>query len=352
MKRWCSLLVALALAVGPLAAPGVATACACGALVSTDSSLRVADETALLALHDGVETVVMRLNLDTSADDAALVVPTPAPATVTAAEPDLFDELADLSAPRVETVHRWTWGWANAEGPTGEGGLVAAAPAAPTVLRQVRLGPLEATTLTGGELAGVQKWLRDNGYQLRPEISAGLQPYLDDGWSVVAMRLTADSRADGLDGTLAPVTLTFAADELIYPMRMSALATTPQTVQIYTLGQHKMRRTDADLASQSVVLDYAGPLSGRGSGTVLELARHGDYLTKTTTSIFRPEEITSDFRFEQAPDDDVFQQVVYDYKYRNLTLPALGGIVAVVGFTLAWTVIQLGRWARRRSGSR
>ncbi|MDY6999972.1 MAG: DUF2330 domain-containing protein, partial [Actinomycetota bacterium] len=329
------------------------TACACGALVSADSSLRVADETALLALHDGVETVVMRLNLDTSAADAALVVPTPAPATVTAAETDLFDELARLSAPRVETVRRWTWGWANAEGPPAEGGMAGTAPAAPTVVRQVRLGPLEATTLTGGELAGVQTWLRDNGYRLRPEISAGLAPYLDDGWSVVAMRLTSDGGADGLDGPLAPVTLSFDSDELIYPMRMSAHASTPQTVQIYTLGGHKTRRADPDVASQTVTLDYAGPVAGRShSDTLRELSRQGDYLTKTTTSIFRPEEITSDFRFERASDDEVFQRVVYDYEYRNLTLPALGGVAAVTAFVVAWTVVQLVRWVRRRSVSR
>ncbi|MBX7435003.1 DUF2330 domain-containing protein [Mycobacterium sp. Y57] len=351
MRRWWSLACVFALAAAPLVAPGVATACACGGLISPDPSLRVADEMALVAGDGTTETVVMRLNLDTSADNAALVVPTPAPATVTGADPDVFDELAALSAPRVEKLRRWTWGWANAEAPSGEGVMIGAVPGAPTVLSQVQLGPLEATTLSGGDLAGVREWLSGNGYDLRPEISAGLDPYLRAGWSVVAMRLTTDG--EPLDGPLAPVTLRFASDELMYPMRMSAEASTPQTVVVYTLGEHKTRRIDRDAADQYVNLDYAGPLAGRtGDTTLLGLSDSGDYLTKTTTSIVDPEHITSDFLFGPAPDDDPFQAVVYDYEYRNLTLPALGAVAAVIVAGATWTVILISRRVRRRTRAR
>lgn len=353
MTRLWSLVLACALAIAPLIAPGVATACACGGVISSDPALRVADELALISLDGGIETVVMRLNLNTSAEDAALVVPTPAPATVTTAEADLFDELARLSAPKVETVRKWTWGWANAEGPPSESDMAGSAPAAPMVVQQVRLGPLEATTLSGGDLAGVQKWLHDNGYQLRPEISAGLEPYLRAGWSVVAMRLTSEGGAEGLDGPLAPVTLRFASDELIYPMKMSAQASAPQTVQIYTLGEHKMRRVDSDEAAQSVTLDYAGPLAGRSDSDMLqELSGAGDYLTKTTTSIVRPEEITADFTFAPASNDTPFQKVVYDYEYLNLTLLVLVGMAAVLVSLFGLAVLLVIRWVRRRSPAR
>jgi hypothetical protein len=57
-------------------------------------------EQALIATHGGTETIVMRLDLESVADNAALIIPTPTPATATQAKPALFDELARLSAPR------------------------------------------------------------------------------------------------------------------------------------------------------------------------------------------------------------------------------------------------------------
>ncbi len=331
-KRWWSAIAVCVLVVAPLAAPGVATACACGGVLSSDPSLRVADELALVTGDGTTETVVMRLNLSTSTDNAALVMPTPAPATVSAATAELLDELARLSGPRVETIKRWTIGWGG-YGAASEG-MASRAPGSgpgdPTVLQQVQLGPLEATTLSGGDLDGVRKWLTDNGYDLRPEISAGLAPYLHEGWSVVAMRLTTDDAT--LDGPLAPVQLTFESDELVYPMRMSAHASTGQTVTIYTLGEHRMRRDDADAADHIVAQEYAGSIAGRTDNSDLSaLSGSGTFLTKLTTTIVDPASITSDFVFVDAPDDTPYQQVVYRYDRVDVTLPVLiGSIVAVL----------------------
>ncbi|MGZ8802073.1 MAG: DUF2330 domain-containing protein [Mycobacterium sp.] len=353
MPRWPSLIgvCALVAVLAPatlLSSSNVATACACGGLLSSDPSLRVADEVALVSGDGSTETVVMRLNLSTTADDAALVVPTPSPATVTAASPDLFDELAELTAPRVETVRRWTIGWGGAS--ASEGAMAGAPGGAPTVLRQVQLGPLEATTLSGGDLTGVQKWLQDNDYQLQPEISAGLEPYLREGWSVVAMRL---SSTEPLNGPLAPVTITFPksmpSDELIYPMRMSAQAKSPQTVVIYTLGAHRMQRTDPDSSGQFVDIDYAGSIADRPDDpTLVEASGSGSYLTKMSTTIVDPAAITSDFQFAAAPTDEPFQRVVHRYEYVDLTLLIPGG--AVVLFTASVVAAMLlSRRARRRT---
>ncbi len=344
----CALVAVLA-SVLLLGSSTVATACACGGLLSSDPSLRVADEVALVTGDGSTETAVIRLNLSTTADNAALVVPTPAPATVTAAPAELFDDLAGLSAPRIETVRRWTIGGFGAA--ASEGRTAGAPGGGPTVLRQVQLGPLGATTLSGGDLAGVQKWLQDNGYQLRPEISDGLEPYLREGWSVVAMRLNTGTPVESLNGPLAPVTLNFAADELTYPMRMSAQAKSPQTVVTYTLGAYRMQRTDPDSATQTVEIDYAGSIAGRtDNATLTRLAGEpgsGDYLTKMTTTIIDPAAITSDFRFGPAPTDEPLQRVAYRYEYTDVTLLLLGG--AVVLLTAAVGVIVLIRRERRRT---
>ena len=108
--------VATALATGMLfVAPGdPAGACACGGIVSHDQDARVTGEQALIATHGGTETIVMRLDLESVADNAALIIPTPTPATATQAKPasakvlkaslvmahDIFDDGGQLQAQR------------------------------------------------------------------------------------------------------------------------------------------------------------------------------------------------------------------------------------------------------------
>lgn len=329
--RWLRLLLATALFGVSAGVSGVAAACACGGVISSDVSAHVADETALLSTDGRTETMVMRLNLQSTVDNAAVVIPTPTPATVTSGRQELFTELETLTAPRVTTVTHWTLGTqpqSLAEGAPG------GAFAGPRVVSQVQLGPVEATTLTGGGVDEVRDWLQANGYALRPEIAVGLAPYLREGWSVVAMRLTGPTP---LNGSLDPVALTFASDRLVYPMRMSAQAATPQRALIYTLGQHRMQRGDPDAATQSVEVEYAGALAGRATDpTLTEMARNGDYLTRTSVQISQPGMITSDFEFTPAGNDEPFQRVLYRHEYQDMTPYLLMGGVLVAALLGVW----------------
>ena len=295
------LIVAIVLATGMLVIGpgGPAGACACGGIVSSDLDARVTGEQALVALDAGKETVVIRLDVQSVADNAALIVPTPAPATSTGTGPGLFGELDRLAAPWVERI-------GTARTDLDE---VGAAPGgAPTVVAQVQLGPLEATTLTGGDLGGVRQWLDSHGYTMRPEVTAQLEPYLRQGWSFVAMRLTGE---EPLSGQLDPVRLDFTSDQLVYPMRMSAVAKDIQHVVVYTLSTHRMQRSDADASEQDVTVDYVGSIAGRATDdTLTELSTPNPYLTRISTNITDPASITTDFTFSPAPTDDPYQRVI------------------------------------------
>ncbi|MDQ1322615.1 MAG: hypothetical protein QG655_3863 [Actinomycetota bacterium] len=320
--------------VGGTGAP--AAACACGGIVSSDLGARVTGEQALLAMNGGTETIVMRLDVDSVADNAALIVPTPAPATVTAAGPGLFPELERLTAPRVEPGPR-----SRAEFDTAAG-----KPVAPTVVAQVQLGPLEATTLTGGDLTGVRQWLDSHGYTLRPEVSAQLEPYLRQDWAFVAMRLTGEKP---LSGQLDPVRMDFASDRMVYPMRMSAAAKDTQRVVVYTLAPHRMQRDDADVARQAVTLDFAGLADGPFTdATLKELSPGNPYLTRISTTITDPAAITADFSFTPAPNDDSYRRVIGPAVPAEPATPVAAIVtvatVAVVGAVIALLVVR-----RRRS---
>ncbi|TGD90300.1 DUF2330 domain-containing protein [Mycolicibacterium sp. CH28] len=331
-----ALLAAGTLVTGP---GGTAGACACGGIVSPDLDARVTGEQSLVTIDGNAETIVMRLDVDSVAYNAALIVPTPTPATASAADPTVFTELERLTAPRIERSP--TAGADRDEAGATPGG-------APTVIARVQLGPLEATTLTGGDRIGVQQWLDENGYTMRPEVTAQLDPYLRQGWSFVAMRLTGD---EPLSGQLDPVRLDFSSDRLVYPMRMSAAAKDPQRVVIYTLAQHRMQRTDPDASTQDVTVDFAGSIQGRTSETTLtELSAANPYLTRISTTIADPASITADFTFGPAPTDDPYQRVIGGGDDADvaalLAAVAASGLVVVVAAAVGVFLIVRHRRAR------
>ena len=144
--------------------------------------------------------------------------------------------------------------------------------------------------------------------------------------------------------------LDFASDQLVYPMRMSAAAKDIQHVVVYTLGQHRMQRTDADAATQDVAVDYAGPIGGRTSDeTLTELTRHNPYLTRISTTITEPASIATDFTFGPAPTDDPYQRVIRAAESADDTavLPAIAASVIVV--VLAAVVLTVLLVRHRRS---
>jgi hypothetical protein len=323
-------------------------ACACGAVVAPDGAQATMNHEVALVHWDGsIETIVMQLALNASTDSVALVVPTPTPATVASADKATFTELDTLTAPQVQQRRHWTLGRPGSGAP---GSLEAAAARPPEVVNQVHLGPLEATTLAGGDLSGLQKWLADNGYSIKPAVSDALDPYVRDGWSFVAMRLTSSAP---IVGGLNPVRMTFQSSRLVYPMRLSVAAPSPQQVTVFTLSDHRQQRTDADAsaqAAQSTQVQFARNISTAVSDPLLRelTGNHGGYLTKIQVNISKPAQISSDFTFGNAPNDDAYRQVVYvDH---DVVIPI--ELILFVGFLLAaiaaTVIFLLVRRQRRR----
>ncbi|TCJ94101.1 DUF2330 domain-containing protein [Nocardia alba] len=330
--------VGVALAAGSGAVMS-ANACACGGVVSGDSSARVNSESAVLGWDGRRETVLMRLGMRFTGADAALIVPTPTPATVSAGSADSFRELARVTAPERVTEYDWF-----GSGSLGGDASSAAPGSGPDVLSQVQLGPLEATTLRGGDLTGIREWLDTNGYQLRPEVSATLDPYLREGWSFVAMRLTS---AKPLSGALDPVRITFDSDRLVYPMRMSAAATTPQSVHLYVFSDHRVTRLDPDTDRHTVATEFAAPVGEPSDPDLRALAAGHDYLTELSIYIPDPATITSDFLLGPAATDTPVRDRLVSKEYVEiLGLPA-GYVLIVAALSLIGVLASV--ILRRRS---
>jgi hypothetical protein len=341
MTRLLGLLVGQLLTAATLVIAAPAHACACGGLVDQPGGdTAVSAETAVVRWDGTRETIALRLSTRSQAVNAGLLVPTPTPAHVQLGDEQMFRDLYDVVQPRVES--RW-----HVFGPPvlfgGGGGEAASAggPAGLQVLGSVELGPLRATTLAATNAASLDRWLRANHYETSPLLSKALQPYLDEGWSFVAVQLNAVGQT--LDGDLPPVSMSFASDRAVYPMRMSSVATESQQPMVYVLAAHMMQRTDL-LASASTRPDvaFSGTVTaGQVASPLLkEWLGTTPYLTATSQWLPDPAQIATDFTFAQAPEDAPYQRVLYDDTYM---LPGDVGAILILALliTAGWLVVRV-----------
>lgn len=337
-------LVTVALAGGLAVVAPPASACACGGFVESPAyDTTVSSESAVLQWDGTTETLLLELETLSAAPEVGLILPTPAPAEVSLADPAVFRELDAITAPRaVVADHRW-WpelGFGSpADGAGAAGGV--------DVLDQVRLGPLDVTTLAATDGAALDAWLAERGFQLTPSVRGAIAPYVAEGWTFVAARLAPDAAAS-FDGTLQPLRVTFPSDSLVYPMRMSAAAQDTQRTRTYVLADGRTDRADAtaDLAAPQV--RFAGRVdpASVASDELAALLAAGDYVTAHEQAFTEPsEQIVSDFVFTPAA-SDVAYAATYTVVADKRIGPFFAGPVLAFGGVLALSVLVV--WAARR----
>ncbi|MEU8619663.1 DUF2330 domain-containing protein [Streptomyces sp. NPDC048623] len=353
-----TLLALLALQLGSLVAP--AYACGCGAMV-TNKMDRIGVDRETSAVHwderTGTERIVMRFTVHGDAKKAAWVMPVPHRADVALGDPALFDQLDALTAPEHRTRdYFWPRGddWPFAS--DGDGVSAGAPPRAGAgvgVVGRERLGPFDVARLTATDPAALGDWLHRNGFELSDRLAAELRPYVERKWEYVAVRLAPEKAGDTLYGALDPLRITFPNDRPVYPMRLSRLATTPQSLGLYVLSGHRMEPKDAIGGARPEVL-FAGAVD-RPAGAVAELTGPGRvFLTAVDQSFPEPARISGDHELVRAAADTPYREIVWKDR-----LWTAGGIpvwlITVTGTVLplaaiGFAVARIRRRNRRRTG--
>ncbi|RPF33125.1 DUF2330 domain-containing protein [Streptomyces sp. TLI_185] len=340
----------LATQLGSLIAP--AYACGCGAMIP-DGKRRVSvgREESVVRWDGRREQIVMSLTVGGDADRAAWIMPVPHRATVELGDPALFTQLAATTAPvHHDRYHFWpqdgdwplvTGDGSSAGGPPGAG---AAAPGVGVVGRQ-KLGPFDVARLTATDPAALNAWLDTNGFAMPPRLQDALQPYVSRRWEYVAVRLSPDTANTALTGTLDPLHLTFASGQPVYPMRLSRLARTPQSLGLYVLAAHRMETRSA-IGGEQPRVTYAGRVTAK-SGPLAGLAAGTPFLTAIGQEFPYPSSISGDHVLRRASADTPFQQVIYEDRLRKVAgIPAW--LLTVAGaFALAVAAVMV--FAVRRS---
>ncbi|MFI6468363.1 DUF2330 domain-containing protein [Streptomyces sp. NPDC050528] len=344
-------LALFALQLGSLVAP--AWACGCGALVPGSAQQVAVGREASVVRWDGrQEQIVMRLTVSGDARQAAWIMPVPHRATATLADPALFDALNTITAPvHRDRSHFWPQDgdWPLVSG-SADGGAPPGAVTAPgvAVVGRERLGPFDVARLTATDPDALGDWLHTNGFVLPSRLDQALQPYVDQRWEYVAIRLAPATAGTTLTGALDPLHLTFAAESPVYPMRLSRLARTPQSLGLYILAAHRMEPSST-IGGDPPQIAYAGRVTTT-SGPLAALAKGTPFLTAVNQEFPDPSRITGDHLLRRTATDATFQQVIYeDHLSEVAGIPAwlltIGGALAALATTAVLLTVRRSRRA-------
>jgi hypothetical protein len=205
------------------------------------------------------------------------------------------------------------------------------------VLERLELGPFEVSNLAASDATALADWLEENGYSFPADLAKVLQPYVDQKWFYVAVRLQPVGAAGKLEGALDPLSVTFPSAQLIYPMRATALATTALPVTLYVLADHRTNKTTNFGTARIAFAGWLDPAELPTDSPLHTVAQRRQFLTKFEDLVY-PEKVNDDFVFTFAAQDALFRAVnvhyVDDYTAFYLLacgIPLLLALFLVVG---------------------
>ncbi len=334
----CLLAFMLALSMSFAVTP--AEACGCGIYIPLEGEASVSEEHVLIRWDGKTEDIVMTLGVLGSSSEAAVIFPVPTKAEVQLANGEVFDTLQELTKPIIKTQIAFFPFLGGAEG--------AAPGSAVTLLERQTLGPFDVSTLAATDANALGNWLAENGYNLAPEVTEALIPYVEQNWYYVAVRLSPDADSDSLTGKLDPLWITFDYDKIVYPMRLSALARDTLTVFMYILADHRVEKPMSYGYEDVQYADWVEPGSLGEDSPLSPFVTKKLFLTKIVEQIYQPETIQDDYVFSFASSDETYHIVHYRYIYDFAGIPFFILIPCGVLLALLGAITLVARSSKRR----
>ncbi|MFD9302018.1 DUF2330 domain-containing protein [Streptomyces sp. NPDC060048] len=331
----------LATQLGSLISP--AYACGCGAMVPDAASrIGVSREASVVRWDGRTEQIAMRFTVGGDAKRAAWIMPVPGRATVRLGDAGLFPQLADMTGPEYRTrgyfwPRRGDWPLTSDRGDTAGAPLPGSREAGVGVVGRERLGDFDVARLTATDPEALRGWLDANGFELPDGLSAELQPYVDQHWEYVAVRLAPREPGAVLRGTLDPLLIRFESERLVYPMRLSRLAKSAQSLGLYVLADHRMEPA-SPIGGSTPKVTFAGRITPTGS--VAELAGSAPvFLTAIDQSFPVPSRIDADHELRAAAADTPYRRVEYRDELRTAAgvpvwMLTVAGVLAAAGLAV------------------
>jgi hypothetical protein len=180
------------------------------------------------------EHLILSVSFEGDAENFAWVIPVPNKPEIAVSDPDLFWELSDFTTKGL---------------PSGGGGFGCFGGAAPgdqdgvDVIEEQVVGPYATAILSATNATALADWLNANGYIFPEDGEEIISEYIEREWYFVATKINAveEETGDALaEGAIEPIVLSFASEEIVYPLRITSLSATSPEVLLYVLADHVM----------------------------------------------------------------------------------------------------------------
>lgn len=168
--------------------------------------------------QDKTETLVLQTSFSGNAEDFAYIVPTPSQPEITKVSDDIFSNLAELT--EEVTVMKGA----------GIGVMMApkVAEEAVTIVEEKQVGIYEIKVLTATDANALYDWLQENNFTYPASKKYILDDYIQNKWFFTTAKISTEAITSDIEiklkkGQLTPLRLVFPTENLVYPLKISAV---------------------------------------------------------------------------------------------------------------------------------
>jgi len=188
---------------------------------------------AVILYGNSTEHLILSVSFEGDAEDFAWVIPVPEKPEIAVSDPELFWELSDFTTRGLPSGGGF--GCFRHEALSPEDGV--------DVIEEQVVGPYATAVLSATNATALVDWLNANGYIFPEEGEEIISEYIEKEWYFVATKINAVEEDTGYalaEGAIEPIVLSFASDEIVYPLRITSLSATSPEVLLYVLTDHIM----------------------------------------------------------------------------------------------------------------
>lgn len=219
---------------------------------------------AVVLYENNSEDLILQVKYEGDVDEFAWVIPVPNYPDVDVADPELFQELSQLTM-RVVSPPR------GIPFPTL---LAPGGPEGVEVLERKVVGIYDVAILSAQDPKALIDWLNTNGFLFPEEGKEILDNYINKEWYFVAARINTGEEAKGLaEGTIEPLKLRFESDEIVYPLRITSLSSESCEVLLYVFADQKVVPKEYQFLSLKIP-ELVAYLERKGNIFYLEFGEH------------------------------------------------------------------------------
>jgi hypothetical protein len=289
---------------------GIGSVAACGGLFCQNVPVAQQAERIIFTINgDGTISAYVQINYTGDAPSFSWVVPVPTVPEVDVAEMATFDELDTLTAPIYIAPQMPPCApvpmaaMAESVDDGAVGGAV-------EVLASGTAGPYQYDVVDSPDPNALVAWLRDNDYQVTPDMEPLIHVYNAEGMPFLAMKLQPEQGVQDIQ----PVVMTYESENPMIPLRLTAVAANPN-MNVVTWVFADTQVVPANYAHPVIHdADIRGSFGFQGGTNYLSLVDQTVDLYSGRAFITEYAQPTSSLR-DLGPSDTTVQLLSEKYRY-------------------------------------